>query len=150
LPINLAVLFVAFVAFRAIGLLVRARGSDLGYGDERFYLVPVLGDAQPRYVVREAQPAPEPRPEPIPLQPEELTPTVAFSQLLARNDNEGMIALLGKSGKDVPHPLLTAHSWMALAQKAWQLENGKAAAVALKRCLDAEPQGPLAPRAWLL
>ena len=56
LPINLLTLAVAFVAFRAIGLLVRARGDDLGYGHEEFYLVPVLGDAQPRHVVREAKP----------------------------------------------------------------------------------------------
>src|SRR5205823_5159376 len=68
LPINLVTLAVAFIAFRAIGLLVRARGSDLGYGAEDFYLVPVLGNAQPRYLVPEAKPAePEPRPEPQPI-----------------------------------------------------------------------------------
>jgi TolA-binding protein len=39
---------------------------------------------------------------------------------------------------------------MDLSGQAWQRRRGKAAAVALRRCLDAEPQGPLAPKAWLL
>jgi len=166
LPINFLTLAVAFVAFRAIGLLVRARGDDLGYGHEEFYLVPVLGDAQPRYVVREAKqvepeaatppalqapavqetPAAPPRAGPE-MQP---FPAEAFSLLAARQDVEGMLALLDKSAKDVPHSLLSAKAWMDLSGQAWQRRRGKAAAVALRRCLDAEPQGPLAPKAWLL
>ena len=39
---------------------------------------------------------------------------------------------------------------MDLSGQAWQRKKGKAAAVGLKRCIDAEPIGPLAPRAWLL
>jgi hypothetical protein len=32
---------------RALGLLVRARGDELGYGGDSAYLVPVLGDRRP-------------------------------------------------------------------------------------------------------
>ena len=152
LPVNFLVLFVAFAAFRAIGLFVRARGGDLGYGDEQSYLVPVLGDAQPRYVVPEAK-AVEPAAPPPPPQPIELSepdPVGVFAQLIASGDSDGMVALLGKSGKHIPHTMMSANSWMATAQKAWAAKNAKAAAHSLKRCLDAEPQGPLAPRAWLL
>jgi hypothetical protein len=167
LPNNVLTLAVAFVAFRGIGLLVRARGDDLGYGHEEFYLVPVLGDAQPRHVVREAKPVVEPEAAPPPAlqqapaveqtpaapQPAAETqplPAEAFSQLAARKDVEGMLALLDQSAKDVPHALLSAQAWMDLSGQAWQLKKGKAAAVALRRCLDAEPQGPLAAQAWLL
>jgi hypothetical protein len=146
------VLFVAFVAFRAIGLFVRARGGDLGYGDEQSYLVPVLGDAKPRYVVPEAKPVepapPPPAPEPIELSDPD--PVGTFAQLIASGDSDGIVELLGKSGKHIPHTMMSANSWMATAQKAWQAKNARAAAHSLKRCLDAEPSGPLAPRAWLL
>lgn len=145
LPANLVTLAAAFVAFRAIGLLVRSRGDDLGYGHADFYLVRVLGEATPRYGVREASPV-EPAPPPaLPISPAE-----AFARLLAQKDVEGMLALLDQSGKEVPHALLTARAWMDLSEQAWQRKKGKAAAVALRRCLDAEPEGPLAPRAWLL
>lgn len=167
LPANLMTLVVAFVAFRAIGLLVRARGADLGYGHEDFYLVPVLGDAEPRYVVPEARAAePEtvppqaaqesPAPDPAAAQTERAPKTDAvpaseqFSRLVAQNDVEGMLELLDKSGKNVPYALLSAQAWMDLSGQAWQRRKGKSAAVALRRCLDAEPQGPLAPKAWLL
>jgi hypothetical protein len=157
LPSNLLTLAVAFVAFRAIGLLVRARGDDLGYGHEEFYLVPVLGDAQPRYVVREAKPAePELALPPSALQQAPASPSAAvespqlpseaFSQLAVRQDVDGMLALLDKSAKDLPHSLLSAKAWMDLSGQAWQRRRGKAAAVALRRCLDAEPQALSLPR----
>jgi len=37
----------AQMLFRALGLLVRARGDELGYGGDSAYLVPVLGDQRP-------------------------------------------------------------------------------------------------------
>jgi hypothetical protein len=42
----------AFMLFRAMGLLVRARGDELGYGGESSYLVPVLGRLRPRTELR--------------------------------------------------------------------------------------------------
>ena len=42
-----ALLFPPLMLFRALGLLVRARGDELGYGGEASYLEPVLGDVQP-------------------------------------------------------------------------------------------------------
>jgi len=44
----------AQMLFRALGLLVRARGDELGYGGDSAYLVPVLGDQRPSI---ELQPA---------------------------------------------------------------------------------------------
>jgi hypothetical protein len=37
----------AEMLFRALGLLVRARGDELGYGGASAYLVPILGDQRP-------------------------------------------------------------------------------------------------------
>ena len=37
----------AFMLFRALGLLLRARGDELGYGGDSAYLVPVLGARRP-------------------------------------------------------------------------------------------------------
>jgi hypothetical protein len=42
-----ALLIPALMLFRAMGLLVRARGDELGYGGESGYLVPVLGRLRP-------------------------------------------------------------------------------------------------------
>lgn len=42
-----ALLLPPLMLFRAMGLLVRARGDELGYGGEEAYLVPVLGRLRP-------------------------------------------------------------------------------------------------------
>ena len=39
---------------------------------------------------------------------------------------------------------------MKLARLALERKEPKSAAICLRRCLDAAPQGPLAPQAWLL
>jgi len=44
---NTALLIPALMLFRAMGLLVRVRGDELGYGGESAYLVPVLGRLRP-------------------------------------------------------------------------------------------------------
>jgi hypothetical protein len=46
----------AEMLFRALGLLVRARGDELAYGGDSSYLVPILGEAMP---ATELQPKPE-------------------------------------------------------------------------------------------
>src|SRR5206468_11492195 len=67
---NFERLALAFVGFRGIGLLVRARGAELGYGGEDAYMVPALGDAQPRGKLAAPPPPPEkPAPAPIDLEP---------------------------------------------------------------------------------
>jgi hypothetical protein len=45
--ISIAEMWLPFALFRALGLLLRARGDDLGYGSERDYQDPVLGAAAP-------------------------------------------------------------------------------------------------------
>jgi len=149
LPVNIAVLMVGFAAFRAIGLLVRARGGDLGYGDEAAHLVPVLGDEEPRLVIQEAAPveAPAPKRQAIELPPED--PAEQFTRLLAQKDVNGCIALLEQSWQAVPGALLSAKGWLDLAKAAHQRGKGKPAAAALRRCLDIDSQGPLAPQAIL-
>jgi hypothetical protein len=47
----LCLLYLPMVAFRALGLLVRARGDALGYGSADFYRVPIL-DAAPVHEVK--------------------------------------------------------------------------------------------------
>ncbi|MCA1829036.1 MAG: hypothetical protein ABR567_06425 [Myxococcales bacterium] len=42
----------ALMLFRAMGLLVRARGDELGYGGDSSYLVPVLGRLRPMTELR--------------------------------------------------------------------------------------------------
>lgn len=44
----MALFLPALMLFRLMGLLVRARGDELGYGGEEAYLVPVLGKLRPR------------------------------------------------------------------------------------------------------
>lgn len=68
-------LFVPFLQMRVIGLLVRVRGDDLGYGSPDFYLEPVLGTARPRLPLEQVRPAPRieaapapPRPPVVPLE----------------------------------------------------------------------------------
>jgi len=46
----------ALMLFRAMGMLVRVRGDELGYGGESAYLVPVLGKLRP---AREQLPSPQ-------------------------------------------------------------------------------------------
>jgi hypothetical protein len=45
----------ALMLFRAMGLLVRVRGDELGYGGEAAYLTPVLGRLRPRTEQRASQ-----------------------------------------------------------------------------------------------
>jgi hypothetical protein len=238
LLVNLLVLYLAFVIFRGIGLLVRARGADLGYGGASAYLVPVLGATEPAFALEAGQtfspqagadggrgpavvdevtePPPRPTPAPIeldledaPLGPLELvadqpgataaepqpelvpdlpparhhdqrpserldreelvrrdqrpsgrfqqraeppapqTPAMQLAELLARRDLEACVALLEQSPKELPAMLASARSWHELAQVALAAERPRQAALALRRCLDAEPEGVLAPQAWL-
>ena len=46
--VSAAALIVPFAFFRALGLLLRARGDDLGWGRREDYLVNVLGEVRPR------------------------------------------------------------------------------------------------------
>ena len=149
LPVNMAVLAVGFIAFRAVGLLVRARGGDLGYGGKADYLVPVLGDEEPRHEVREAAPA-EPAAPPQALDLPEEEPSAILARLVAKQDVQGCIDLIERSWQSLAPDALSAGGWMDLAKSAQQRGKGKAAVAALRRCLETDAQGPLAPKALLL
>ncbi|MBS2022757.1 MAG: hypothetical protein JST92_10125 [Deltaproteobacteria bacterium] len=167
------------IFFRGIGLLVRARGADLGYGSESDYLVNVLGDAQPMIDLAAQREASGPAPvvfdsagnpvsseqqaqrprttEPIEIElspshaalPDE-DPNDALVRLLALEDLAACFAVLEADGAKVRPQTLAPQTWFELGKKALEAKSGKAASFALKRCLDAAPTGPHAPRAWLL
>ena len=148
-------LALAFVAFRGIGLLVRARGAELGYGGEEAYMVPALGETQPRGTLpppapREEAP-PRPPPEPIELSPAPpQDPTAAMAKANAGNDDDACLALVERHGTKIGAAAATPERWMKLARAAMERNNPKGATVCLRRCIDAAPQGPLAPQAWLV
>ncbi|MGZ6123758.1 MAG: tetratricopeptide repeat protein [Myxococcales bacterium] len=149
---NLEKLALAFGAFRGIGLLVRSRGAELGYGGEEAYMVPALGDAQPRGTLA---PPPPPRQEP-PLAPIELPPespkdpSAEMVKAIAQNDDDACLALVEEHGVKLAATAASPERWMNLARLALERRTAKSAAVCLRRCLDAAPGGPLAPQAWLL
>jgi hypothetical protein len=155
LPANFVLLLLPFGLFRGIGLFVRARGSDMGYGGEEAYLVRVLGDAQPA-----GEPPAAPEPKPIAPRiaarelelPEESAPVAdpvqEFVRLVAAGDHDAALAQLETAAP--PAQALSAQTWMELGKVAVQRKRAKPAIRALRRCLEIAPQGPLAPQAWLL
>jgi hypothetical protein len=177
LPISFISLVLAFAAFRGIGLFVRARGVDLGYGGESESLVPVLGNVAPGHELgggpalgqeaqgQAAQPSTGGRsagfrsaPAPIELEPELAAepgaplagPAAQLGRLCQLKDLDGAVALLEQAGAALTAAAVSASSWMELAQAALQRGLPRSGVLALRRCLDAAPEGPLAPQAWLL
>ena len=149
---NFEKLALAFVGFRGIGLLVRTRGMELGYGGEEAYTVPALGDAQPRGTLAPPPPAREkPPPAPIDLAAAPShDPSAEMMKAIAQNDDEACLALVGEHGTKLAATAASPERWMKLARFAIERKDPRSAAVCLRRCLDAAPQGPLAPQAWLL
>jgi len=149
---NFEKLALAFVGFRGIGLLVRARGAELGYGGEDAYLVPVLGDTQPRGTLAPPPPPREKAPRaPIDLAPAPANdPSAEIVKAIAQNDDGACLALLEEHGTKLAATAASPEQWMKLARVAIERKKPRIAAVCLRRCLDAAPQGPLAPQAWLL
>ena len=149
---NVEKLALAFGAFRGIGLLVRSRGLDLGYGGEESYLVPALGETEPRVTL----PPPPPREERKPMAPIELSsspaqdPAAELARAIAGNDGDQCLALVEQHGMKLAPTAASAEGWMKLSRLALERKRPKTAAVCLRRCIDAAPQGPLAPQAWLL
>jgi hypothetical protein len=148
---NFAKLALAFIAFRGMGLLVRARGAELGYGGEDAYMVAALGDAQPRgTLARPPPPREKPPPEAIELSPTPAAdPSAEMTQAIARNDDDACLALIEEHGTKIAATAASPERWMKLARLALERKKPRSATVCLRRCLDAAPQGPLAPQAWL-
>jgi Tfp pilus assembly protein PilF len=69
---------------------------------------------------------------------------------IAQNDDDACLAIVGEHGKKLPATAASPERWMKLARLAIERKEPKSAAICLRRCLDAAPQGPLAPQAWLL
>jgi len=152
---NFEKLALAFVAFRGIGLLVRSRGAELGYGGEEGYLVPALGDAQPRGTLPPPPPPPREEPQRAPIELElepgpPADPAAEMVKAIARNDEDACLALVEQHGAKLAAAAASPERWMKLARLALERKQPKIAAICLRRCLDAAPQGPVAPQAWLL
>jgi hypothetical protein len=149
---NLEKLALAFGAFRGIGLLVRSRGAELGYGGEEAYMVPALGDAQPRGKLA-PPPPPREKPAPVPIELLPSPPADASAEMvkaIAQNDDDACLGLVEAHGTKLAATAASPERWMKLARVAIERKKAKVAAVCLRRCLDAAPQGPLAAPAWLL
>lgn len=171
-------LFPPFMMFRALGLLVRARGDELGYGGQDSFLEPVLGQTLPATFLgplplpieqERAEGSPGPVAEdsgppehgsghghvpalgPIEL-PDELAslplPLVLLRRVAAE-DQAGAVEVLLQSGHLIPAKTLSAQAWVSLSR--WCLAAGRPqlALLSLLRAVELAPEGPLAPQAFL-
>ena len=166
--------------FRAVGLLLRARGDDLGYGRAEDYLARVLGDAQPEAGWRENQvgtahgedrrgapgdpslfsgeaarfPSPENSPRALEFDggdaPSTASAPLELVRRLRAQDTDGALEVLEQSGKDIAALTLSADGWLGLARAGAAQKRIRPALVAAKRAIEVAPEGPAAPRAWLL
>ena len=175
---SIASFYLPFAAFRALGLLVRARGDELGYGGSDAYRVPLL-EAQPRHEIKPPERAPPllqpaPREESAPLSPAPRE-TVARGLELPRGDDAqlpsrlalrmaardlpGAGVLLREGGAAIPAGTLSAQSWSELAGSlsaraasasgAEKKALAELALLACKRGVEVAPEGALAPQTWL-
>lgn len=157
-------LFPPLVMFRGLGLLVRARGDELGYGGESSYLVPVLGDVPPatqllardqddllREQLGKGMPlrAPEVREVELSLEPGPLPAPAELARCVTTGDVQGAIAVLERRGDELPPTTLSAQAWVELGRACAVQDRGQLSILALRRAVEVAPQGPLAPQAFL-
>lgn len=146
LPANFALLILPFGLFRGIGLFVRARGPDLGYGGEEAYLVPALGETRPAGTLAPAtEPVTATRRSYAPIELDEVSELAA---LVEAGNLDGALAHLGQT--KAPANALPPASWLELGKVAIQRKKAGPAILALRRCVEAAPAGPHAAQAWLL
>jgi hypothetical protein len=191
--ISIVSMVMPFAFFRALGLLLRARGDDLGYGAPRDYLAPVLGAVPPqaglyeniqgggfsnsrheasaleRGTARAEGPHHDRAPPPETGRPEVQPASARAISLddvevasgaqagldlvrrLREGDAAGALDLLeAPAARDLPAITISAESWFVLGQAGVQQRRFPPALVALRRAIEVAPQGPIAPRAWLL
>lgn len=171
-------LFPPLMMFRALGLLVRARGDELGYGGVESFLEPVLGKVAPSVelgltaqdlLLRESlsERLAETTAVVVPhadvavasaqMSAEFELPDEALSEppplLLARkimaSDLTGALRLLELHGPALPPNALSAQGWVSLSRAC--VDEGKAelGLLALSRADAIAPEGPLAPQSLL-
>jgi tetratricopeptide (TPR) repeat protein len=157
-----ALLYPPLMMFRALGLLVRARGDELGYGGAAAYLLPVLGSTRPETeLLAPEHGGPPPPNRDAPLPPE--------GDGLIASGGEGMAAPLGEAAfggpaveEDAPAPRWTgatadsagrssgggAAEPFELARKATERDYAAAAAL-LPRVRGALPARLLSAASWM-
>lgn len=151
-------LLAPFTAAHVLGLLLYVRGDTLGYGVDRDYLEPVLGDTRPRLA------APPMRDDaPFPEVPEGAT-LVEVPDAEQRAASDGLTALASAvESRDIPQAM-ALYATLSGQPKArvpptHHLFIGQAAAVegnfplavkALESAADVAPDDPTAPRALVL
>ncbi len=144
-------LFPPLMMFRALGLLVRARGDELGYGGVDSFLEPALGATLPAVALESNQEPLAPERTAIEI-PDELSseqPRLVLARKITESDFGGAIHVLEKSGSELPAHTLSAPSWVALGKACLADGRPKLALFALLRAVEVAPQGPLAPQAFL-
>jgi hypothetical protein len=117
------------------------------------------GERAPQPAYTGARPPPPPpqaqvtRPPPPPpnlsLQTSEGANAI-LAGLFAQGQQVGCLDVLDRSGLLLRAETLAPQSWLALGTFALEQKRAKAATFALRRCIDAAPEGVHAPQAWLL
>ena len=159
-----ALLFPPLMLFRAMGLLVRARGDELGYGGEGSYLVPILGDRLPDEQLSPPQLPPLEHAESASVEPhapatgseielphetDAMPAALALARKVTGNEVEGAIDVLQRAGVEVPAAALSAKAWIELSKSCIDREKNELALLALRKAVEIAPEGPHAPQAWL-
>lgn len=97
-----------------------------------------------------AAPAARPPPPPnLSLQTSEGANAV-LAGLLSQGQQVACLDVLDRAGLLLRAETLAPQSWLALGTFALEQKRAKAATFALRRCIDAAPEGVHAPQAWLL
>ncbi|NPC80614.1 tetratricopeptide repeat protein [Pyxidicoccus fallax] len=151
-------LLAPFTAAHVLGLLMYVRGDSVGYGMDRDYLEPVLGDTKPRLAAPPMRDG-----ELFPEAPEGAT-LVEMPDAARRTENEELTALASAvESRDVPQAMALYAALRGQPKvrvpPAHHLFIGQAAAVegnfplavqALESAADVAPDDPTAPRALVL
>jgi hypothetical protein len=93
---------------------------------------------------------PPPPPEAIPAAGLDEEPNAALARLTRQGQQPACLDVLERSGQLLRAETLPPQGWLALGTFALDQKRAKAATFALRRCIDAAPEGVLAPQAWLL
>jgi tetratricopeptide (TPR) repeat protein len=128
-----AALLFGFIQFRALGLLVRMRGDELGHcpAGDSLALAP-----------DEAIPLTDPGPDAF-------APHALVDALRAGDPSEA-VAVFERCAADIPALTLSAQAWVGLGNDCLARNKAQLAVAAFQGALTVAPEGPLAPEALLL
>jgi hypothetical protein len=142
--------YLPFVLARVLGLLVWTRGDVLGYGVETEYADPVLGETRPRGTVDRTRP-PEERGLPAPAAAPVVNPEGVLAELRSAIEGKDLDRALPLYASLSPRPpLLSAAEHLFVGQAAASRLDFTLAVQALRAAGNAQPEDPLAPKAFVI